>query len=330
MPVMMCTGMCRVSGWCLSRSSTAQPSMPGMSMSSVIASGSNACASCEPSFAVERDEPLESLLARHVEQDASRSSTSFSTIEHDAVARLDGVAVVARSPAAAGAASTVDCGASIRASPVGDRRSCLAGSRRLAGVGELPTLARGPTRSPLGARRGCARRARGVGRGATAGARASPRRRAVATAPSATFPRARRRVAVRVPDRRILRRQEQRERAALARRALDADLAAEQPRDLAADRQAEPRAAELAARRAVRLLERLEDQLLLVLRDADAGVASPRTRSPPPPRSSVRAREPPCPSRPRGSSASRRPARVNLNAFESRFLSTCCSRWPSV
>ena len=70
---MMCTGMCRVSGWCLSRSSTAHPSMPGMSMSSVIASGLYSCASCDPGLAVERDEALEALLARHVEQDRARS-----------------------------------------------------------------------------------------------------------------------------------------------------------------------------------------------------------------------------------------------------------------
>ena len=38
-------------------------------MSSVIASGWNACAICKPGVAVERDESLESLLARHLEQD---------------------------------------------------------------------------------------------------------------------------------------------------------------------------------------------------------------------------------------------------------------------
>src|SRR3954466_705470 len=58
----------------------------------------------------------------------------------------------------------------------------------------------------------------------------------------------------------------------LARRALDVDLAAEEPRDLPTDREAEPRAAVLAAGGPVRLLERLEDDLLLVVRDADAGV----------------------------------------------------------
>ena len=51
------------------------------------------------------------------------------------------------------------------------------------------------------------------------------------------------------------------------------DLAAEQRRQLAADRQAEAGAAVLAARAGVGLLERLEDQLLLLRRDADAGVA---------------------------------------------------------
>ena len=54
--------------------------------------------------------------------------------------------------------------------------------------------------------------------------------------------------------------------------AVDAEVAAEQAGDLAADREAEAGAAVLAARRAVRLLERLEDQALLVLRDADAGI----------------------------------------------------------
>ena len=51
------------------------------------------------------------------------------------------------------------------------------------------------------------------------------------------------------------------------------DLAAEKPRDLAADREAEAGAAVLAARGAVGLLEGLEDDALLVLGDADAGVA---------------------------------------------------------
>ena len=73
--------------------------------------------------------------------------------------------------------------------------------------------------------------------------------------------------------RRRLDRQEQREGRAPARLARDDDLAAEKPRDLAADGEAEARAAVLAARRAVGLLEGLEDDALLVLGDADAGVA---------------------------------------------------------
>src|SRR6185312_6896737 len=68
------------------------------------------------------------------------------------------------------------------------------------------------------------------------------------------------------------RREEERERAPFARLALDVDLAAEQACDLAADREAEPGAAVAAARRPVCLLERLEDQAQLVVRDADAGV----------------------------------------------------------
>ena len=64
--------------------------------------------------------------------------------------------------------------------------------------------------------------------------------------------------------RHVDRRQEQRERAALADRAGQLDLAAEQLGDFTADRQAEAGAAVLAAGRAVRLLERFEDDLVLV------------------------------------------------------------------
>ena len=71
---------------------------------------------------------------------------------------------------------------------------------------------------------------------------------------------------------RVRRGQVERERAALAAGRLDMDLAAEEPRNLAADRQAEPCAAVAAVRLAVRLLERLEDQLQLVLRDSDPRV----------------------------------------------------------
>ena len=53
---------------------------------------------------------------------------------------------------------------------------------------------------------------------------------------------------------------------------VDRELAAQQAGDFAADRQAQAGAAVLAAGGAVGLLEGLEDDPLLVLRDADAGV----------------------------------------------------------
>ena len=67
-------------------------------------------------------------------------------------------------------------------------------------------------------------------------------------------------------------RQVERERAALARNALQAYLAAEQLRELAADRETKARAAMLARRAGVGLLERLEHDPLLVERNADARV----------------------------------------------------------
>ena len=57
-----------------------------------------------------------------------------------------------------------------------------------------------------------------------------------------------------------------------AGRAAQLDLAAEQVGQLAADREAEAGAAVLAAGAGVGLLEGLEDDLLLLERDADAGV----------------------------------------------------------
>ena len=53
---------------------------------------------------------------------------------------------------------------------------------------------------------------------------------------------------------------------------LQLDLAAEQVRELAADREAKTGAAVLAAGAGIGLLERLEDDLLLLERNADAGV----------------------------------------------------------
>src|SRR5580658_5579218 len=54
--------------------------------------------------------------------------------------------------------------------------------------------------------------------------------------------------------------------------ALEADLAAEQVRELATDGEAAAGPSVFAARAGVRLLERFEDQLLLLQGDADPGV----------------------------------------------------------
>ena len=66
--------------------------------------------------------------------------------------------------------------------------------------------------------------------------------------------------------------QVQREGAPPADGARDPDLASEQPRDLPADRQAQPRAAVPPRAAHVDLLEGLEDEAPLVLRDADPRV----------------------------------------------------------
>ncbi len=64
----------------------------------------------------------------------------------------------------------------------------------------------------------------------------------------------------------------ERERAAVARRALDHDLAAQEAGDFAADREAQARAAEFASRAHVFLLEGFEDDFVFVGLDADAGI----------------------------------------------------------
>ena len=70
------------------------------------------------------------------------------------------------------------------------------------------------------------------------------------------------------------------ERAALARLALDPDAPAHQLDELRRDGQAQPGAAVLARRRgAIGLAEGLEDRLLLVRRNADAGVADAEMQS---------------------------------------------------
>ena len=70
----------------------------------------------------------------------------------------------------------------------------------------------------------------------------------------------------------VVQRQVERERAALPVDAGELDLAAEQHGQLAADGEAEAGAAVLARGAGVGLLEGLEDEPLLLRRDADAGV----------------------------------------------------------
>ena len=127
----------------------------------------------------------------------------------------------------------------------------------------------------------------------------------------------------------VLERQVEREGAALAGRAAQLDLAAEQVGELAADGEAQAGAAVLAAGAGVRLLERLEDDLLLLGRDADAGVGDLEgdDRAAPWPGIGWSALQPPA----RRRHARRTPpCSVNLKALDSRFFSTCCRRLESV
>ena len=129
------------------------------------------------------------------------------------------------------------------------------------------------------------------------------------------------------PD--VVQRQVEREGAAHAGRAAQLDLAAEQVRQLAADREAKAGAAVFAAGAGVGLLERLEDDLLLLRRDADAGVGDLEGHHR---RRLLEHRmlgAPAARRRPRRSSRTP-PCAVNLKALDSRFLSTCCSRLESV
>ena len=117
-----------------------------------------------------------------------------------------------------------------------------------------------------GAARGAAcRRGRGAGRAAR---RVARRRGAV---PAASRPARRGRGAA------YSRGSDQREGAALAGRAAHRDVAAQQARQVARDRQAQAGAAVLAAGGAVGLAEGLEDQVLLLGRDADAACRAPRS-----------------------------------------------------
>ena len=122
--------------------------------------------------------------------------------------------------------------------------------------------------------------------------------------------------------------QVQREAAALAGLAGEADLAAEQIGELAADGQPEPGAAEPAAGGHVGLLEGLEDDRLFVGGDADARVGHGEADDGVGlvERLAVALQ----PSVATLTAMLTLPRSVNLNAFESRFLSTCCSRAESV
>ena len=250
---MMCTGMCRVCGWCLSRSSTAQPSIPGMSMSSVIASGSNACASSSPASPSSATSPLNpfsraissSIFAKFGSFSMMSSVRSPGSIASRSSSKPSGRGSESRDISTSCSSAPYDGATAVAPpdSPQSPPRRCgqTAPPRLTPGVNARP--------APLGRPRLAPTPIAGV----------APARRAAFVA---------RRFRIDVPGG-----QEERERAPAARRALHADLAAEQARDLAADRQSEPGAAELAARRPVGLLERLEDELLLVLRDPDPGVA---------------------------------------------------------
>ena len=95
-----------------------------------------------------------------------------------------------------------------------------------------------------------------------------------------------------------------------ARRALDRDAAAEQLGQLAAQRQAEAGALDAALQRAVDLRELLEDPLLVLGRDADAGVGH-RERHGVAVRGAARAE------------TRTSPRSVNLSAFEMKLRRIC-------
>ena len=124
-------------------------------------------------------------------------------------------------------------------------------------------------------------------------------------------------------------RQVESERAALAGSAAQLNFAAQQAGQFAADRQPQAGAAVLAAGAGICLLEGLEDDALLLGRNADAGIGDLEgddrgrlAQESDDPRSSRSWR----PTR----TGARRPASVNLNALDSRFFSTCCRRLESV
>ena len=197
----------------------------------------------------------------------------------------------------------------------------------VAGVDGATAVAPPTRRQPLSATRAdgaAARRRRD--------ARPMPLRRPRLAAGAAT-PQSRRRRRARCVARRLRidvpRRQEERERAALARRALDADLAAEQraiSRLIDSPRPVPPNL-RLVVPSACWNASKISCCLSFAMPMPVSVTANAITVSALVERSRFANRLP--------FSAARivsvtPPCSVNLNAFESRFLSTCCSRWPSV
>ena len=234
--------------------------MSGRKMSSVMACGLVLARQGQGGGAQRRDQSLEALLAGRIQQEAGEAQIVLDDQQH-AIARLNIVAVVA---------DLVD-----------QARQRL---RR-----RLPVLRR---------------RARGMGESARLPAvwiasSAQPKSALLLAVPGIRALRSPL-DAGRLADRarRVDLRQIERERAALARAGSTRRISPpSKPRQLAADGQAQAGAAVLAAGAAVGLLERLEDDLLLVRRNADAGVASPRTPAPSAPGSAPRCRgsSPPAP-----------------------------------
>ena len=133
-PVTMCTGMWRVSGWCLRWSSTAQPSIPGSCMSRTIASGLYSCASARPTSPRSATMPLKPR-SRAISSTVARSRVVLDD-QDDAVARRRCRRGRRRRPSAAASG-----GLEVDARRAGDaRRSRVSGSslgldRRRLGLG---------------------------------------------------------------------------------------------------------------------------------------------------------------------------------------------------
>ena len=68
--VTICTGMCRVAGFCLSWLSTVQPSMSGRNTSSETAVGLIFARQGQRVGAAHRDQHLEAVVVREIDQDA--------------------------------------------------------------------------------------------------------------------------------------------------------------------------------------------------------------------------------------------------------------------